>query len=154
MELLDLGPGRHLGSGGFGFVKKVTYQGKEAVVKELMDSDALLPLLREARLMVEMEGAGGVPDVLVVCLNPPAMVQVFVGNTYDKYLQECSVGGFLDSLVSIAHRIGEIHAKGIVHNDVRAQNITFTGSVRHPVFHLIDLGLACRSGHIPGECLF
>ena len=104
--------------------------------------------------MLEVEGAGGVPEVLAVCLNPRAIVQVFVGMSYDKFLVQCSVGGFLDSVVTLTHLVGEIHDRGIVHNDVQPRNITFTGSVSQPVFHIIDLGLACRPGHIAGNCLF
>lgn len=63
------------------------------------------------------------------------------------------MGGFLDSLVTIARLLGEIHANGMVHNDVRALNITFTCSVREPDFHLIDLGLARRFGHVATELL-
>lgn len=156
VELLNLalGPGRRLGTGGFGIVTKVTYEGREAVIKQLSGRDALVPMVREARLMVEVAGAGGVPEVLAVCPDPPAIVQVFAGNIYNDYLHECSVLGFLDSVVAIGHLLGEIHAKSIVHNDVRPRNITFTGSVRQPVFHLIDLGLACHFGQIAGKCLF
>ena len=66
-QLRNLETGRLLGVGGFGSVRKVVYEGTEAVVKELLDADALLPLVREARLLVELNGAGGVPRLLAVC---------------------------------------------------------------------------------------
>lgn len=150
-ELLTLEVVAPVGRCGFGTVRRVLYEGREAVVKAMLDLDSLPPLLREARMMVQVEGAGGVPEVLAVCLHPPAIVQEFVGDTYVEYLEQCTVGGFLDSLVTIVRLIGEIHAKGIAHNDVRNLNITFTGSVREPVFHMIDLGLACRFGQVAGE---
>ena len=153
-ELSGLGPKQRLDEGGFGIVTKLVYEGKEAVMKELKAAHALHPLLREARLMVEVGGAGGVPQVLALCLHPPAMVQEFVGETYATYMKKCSVGGALDSLVAIAHRLQEVHGKGVVHNDVYEKNITYTGDVHQPVFHLIDLGLSCHVGQIPGKCLF
>ncbi|MPC36024.1 hypothetical protein E2C01_029468 [Portunus trituberculatus] len=150
-SLLALGEGVLLGPGGFSSVRKVVYNGTEMVVKTMLDVRSVKPLLREGRMLVEVEGAGGVPKLLAVCLHPPTLVQVYCGDTYMEYVQHCSVGGFLDSLVAIARLLGEIHAKDICHNDVRMQNITFTGSVRVPVFHLIDLGLTCRFGQVGGE---
>ena len=47
--------------------------------------------------------------------------------------------------------MGEIHDKGIVHNDLKPDTITFSGGVREPVFHLIDLGWGCRVGRVAGE---
>jgi len=63
----------------------------------------------------------------------------------------CSAGGFLNSLISISQRLGDVHAKGIVHNDLKVNNITFTGSVCEPVFHIIDFGWACRLGQVAGK---
>ena len=147
-EMVDLEPGLLLGMGGHGSVRRVLYRGETAVVKELKDSSALLPLLREARFMVELDGAGGVPRVLAVCLSKAATVQEFVGKTYDKFLHKCSVSDLLDSLVSISRCLGEMHDKGIVHNDLKMDNITFSGGVREPLFHLIDLGWSCRVGRV------
>lgn len=150
-QILELQDGRLVASGGFGSIRRVVFAGVQAVLKELHDPAGLDLLLEEARLMLELDGAGGVPKVLAVCLNPPAIVLEFVGRTYDEFVLECSVGGLLESLVSVCRRLGEIHAKGIVHNDVKMNNITYTGGVRRPVFHIIDLGWACRVGQVPGE---
>lgn len=61
---------------------------------------------------MEVEEAGGLPEVLTVSPNPLVEVQVFVGNTHDKYRQKYSVGGFLDSLNTIAYRIGKVMSRG------------------------------------------
>ena len=142
---------RLLSIGGFGSVKRLTYDGIEAVIKELFSSE-LAPLLREARVLVELNGAGGVPRLLGVCQTPPVLVQEFVGKTYDKYLVMCSIEGFLRSLISLAHLLGEVHAMGFVHNDLKTNNITFTGSVIQPHFHIIDFGWACRVGQVAVKC--
>ncbi|KAG0718281.1 hypothetical protein GWK47_052731 [Chionoecetes opilio] len=94
-------------------------------------------------------GPGGAPRLLVASLHPPAMVMELVGvSIYHDYVWLCSVQDFLASLVSIAQRLGEIHATGIVHNDIKSDNITFSGTVAKPVFHIIDFGVACRVGQI------
>ena len=151
-QLYNLGEGRLLGAGSYGSVRQLVYEGTEAIKKELLDEVSCLELLREAHFLVQMNGAGGVPRLLAVCQTPPVLVQEFVGQTYEKYLYACSVGGFLNSLISLSQRLGEIHAKGIVHNDLKVNNITFTGTVSEPVFHIIDFGLACRVGQVaPGQ---
>ena len=152
-QLENLGPGRLLGEGGFGSVRQLVFEGSQTVVKELLDSKALFPLLREARFMAELNGAGGVPRPVALCPNPPAMIQDYVGQLYEEYLMNCSVADVLNSLISISQRLEEIHAKGILHNDLKMNNITFSGTVSEPEFHIIDLGWACRSGQVAVECM-
>lgn len=150
-QVRALRAGRLLDRGGFASVRRVTFAGGAAVLKELHDPAGRDLLLKEARLAMELDGAGGVPRVLAVCPNPAAMVLEFVGRTYDEFVLKCHVGGLLESLASVCRRLGEIHARGIVHNDVKINNITFTGGVQRPVFHIIDLGWACRAGQVAGE---
>lgn len=151
-QLRSLGTGRLLSVGGYGSVRQLTcYDGTEAVIKELFSYE-LTPLLREARVLVELNGAGGVPRLLGVCLTPPALVQEFVGETYDKFLALCSIEGFLRSLIRLIHLLGEVHAVGFIHNDLKMNNITFTGSVIQPLFHIIDFGWACRAGQVVVKC--
>lgn len=150
-QVRALRAGRLLDRGGFASVRRIVFAGRAAVLKELHDPAGRDLLLKEAHLTMELEGAGGVPRVLAVCSNPPAMVLEFVGRTYDDFVLKCCVGGLLESLANVCRRLGEIHARGIVHNDVKINNITFTGGVRRPVLHIIDLGWACRAGQIAGE---
>ena len=150
-EMLNLECGDFLGRGAYGCVRRVVYQGTQAVLKEFHDPSRLHVLLREARLSLLLDGAGGVPRVLAVCRDPAAMVQEFVGKTYDQFLVKCCVIGLLDSLVAICCRLEEMHAKGVIHNDLKVHNLTYTGSVTEPVLHIIDLGLACRAGRVADD---
>ncbi|MPC62071.1 hypothetical protein E2C01_056152 [Portunus trituberculatus] len=68
-QLHLLGNGRLLSTGRFGSVRQLTYDGIEAVTKELFSSE-LAPLLREARVLVELNGAGGVPRLLGSVIQP------------------------------------------------------------------------------------
>ena len=150
-QLRSLGRGRLLGVGGFGCVRQLQYEGRQAIVKLLLRADDLASLLREARVLAELSGAGGAPRLLAVCRSPPALVQQFLGHTYDYYLGGCSVEQFLKSLIDICQRLEEVHQAGYVHNDIKFNNITFTGTISEPHFHIIDFGLACHVGDIMFE---
>ena len=147
-ELNAIELGRKLGRGGYGSVVQAVYQGTDAVIKVFLEQDHIHIMLKEARTAVKVDGAGGAPRVLALCEDPLAMVQEFVGETYSKFLRKCSVEKFLDSLVCICLRLQEMHDKGVVHNDLKLDNITYTGSVKEPVFHLIDFGWAGGVGRV------
>lgn len=150
-EMCALDAGSFLGRGGNGCVRRLLYGGVHAVRKEFVHEDVLLPMMREARLMLELRGAGGVPRPLALGFGPPTIIQEFVGEPFDKFLRQCSVQGVLRSLGLLCRRLGEVHAKGVVHNDLKTDNITVSGGVHRPVLHVIDLGWACRAGRVAGD---
>lgn len=119
-QLRSLDANEEIGRGTFGVVRRVVYEGQDAVVKELLDPDDLEELYLEARVMVRLDGAGGAPRVLAVCCDPPALVQEFVGAGYKRYLQACTVDGYLASLGNLCRRIKEIHKVGFVHCDLKS----------------------------------
>ena len=59
--------------------------------------------------------------------------------------------GVLRSLGLLCRRLGEVHARGVVHNDLKTDNITVSGGVHSPVLHVIDLGWACQAGRVAGD---
>lgn len=130
------------------------FENEVVIVKELLDNEGIGPVLREARLMTELDGAGGAPRLRAVCVAPPAMIQEYVGQIYDDFLKDCSVEDLINSFISVCKCLKEIHARDIVHNDLKTNNITYTGSVSEPVFHLIDFGWACHSGQVAAEQVF
>ena len=71
---------RLLGKGSYGSVSLVRYEGQLAARKEMNSNIPKWFLLREARLSVELNGAGGVPRTLAICLNPPVVMLEFVGD--------------------------------------------------------------------------
>ncbi|KAK8400925.1 hypothetical protein O3P69_002596 [Scylla paramamosain] len=149
-EMRALDAGSFLGRGGNGCVRRLLYGGVHAVRKEFVHEDVLLPMMREARFMLELRGAGG-------CRAPwpwasaPTIIQEFVGEPFDKFLRQCSVQGVLRSLGLLCRRLGEVHARDVVHNDLKTDNITVSGGVHRPVLHVIDLGWACRAGRVAGD---
>ena len=151
-EMSVLDGGSFLGRGGNACVRRLLYRGMHAVRKEFLHQDTVvLPMMREARLMLELHGAGGVPRPLALGFHPLTIIQEFVGEPYDKFLRQCSVQDMLRSLHLLCHRLGELHAQYVVHNDLKTDNITVSGDVHRPVLHVIDLGWACRVGHVAGD---
>ena len=150
-EMRALDAGCFLGSGGNASARLLQWGSAHAVKKEFHHEGALHTMMREARLMLELRGAGGVPLPLALGFQPHTIIQEFVGECYDKFLLQCSVDGVLRSLGLLCRCLGEVHARGGVHNDLKVDNITVSGGVHRPVLHVIDLGWACRAGRVAGD---
>lgn len=104
-------------------------------------------LLWEARVLVELDGAGGAPRLLAVSTQPPGVVLEYAGQTYLDFLHEsCSVEEFLDTLVGLTHCLEEMGERGFLHHDLKANNVTVTHSDSGLALHLIDFGLTTRVG--------
>lgn len=144
-EMDDLETGSLLCCGGHGTVRQVLYEGREAVVKEFRGPDALLPLMRGSRFMVEVGGAGGVS-------NSIHLLEPCCGSTgiFWQNLRQIPWQMFRGRPSGCRH-LGEVHDKGIVHNDLKIDNVTFSGSVHEPTYHIIDLGWASCIGRVNGN---
>ena len=64
----------------------------------------------------------------------------------DFYNDHCTVGSFLQCVVGVAESLDDMHLRGFVHNDIKADNITVSGPPSCPSVHIIDFGLASRIG--------
>ena len=126
--------------------------GAYAVKEELYHDGALQTMMREARHMLELRDDGGVPLPLALGFQSLTTIQGFVGESYDNFLLQCSVQGMLRSLVLLCHRLGELHARGVVHNDLKVDNITVSGGMYRPVLNIIDLGWGVSRMSAPRWC--
>ncbi|MPC66721.1 hypothetical protein E2C01_060872 [Portunus trituberculatus] len=136
-EMRALDGGSFLDSGGNGCARLLLWDGAPVVRKEFHHDGALLSMMREALLMLELRGAGGVPRPLALGFQPLTIIQEFVG--------------VLRFLGQLCRRLWEVHTQGVVHNDLKADNIIVSGGVHRPVLHVIDLGWACRAGRVAGD---
>lgn len=133
--------------GSYAQVQMVTFNGRIAIRKVMVSDCFLELLLREARVLLELDGVGGAPRVLALCTDPPAIVLEFVGDTFREFVSECrSVSLLIDTLAKVCDRVHEIHNQGLVHCDLKANNITVSGELHNPDVHIIDFGLATPIG--------
>ncbi|XP_037790074.1 mitogen-activated protein kinase 12-like [Penaeus monodon] len=89
-----------------------------------------------------MGGAGGAPIPLGLCESPPALLMSRAGScTLDDALwhKTLSEAQLLEVALRLCRRVKEIHAKGVVHNDLKTNNIMLSADLD---VHIIDFGLA------------
>ena len=144
-ELYELPVTEHLGEGSFGTVDRVTFKGRDAIRKASKSGGDPTGFLWEARVTLEVDGAGGAPRLHALCAEPAVAVMDYAGVPLYRYLgQRCTVGTFLRVLAGLGESLAEVHDKGFVHNDLKLDNITVSGTPSSPCVHVIDFGLATR----------
>ncbi len=153
----ELGP--KLGEGGFGVVYRArdVRLRRDVAVKllrrELVSSEGFVERFeREAQALAALRHANIVPiysigeqDELIFLVMP------FVsGKTLTEYLREHGTLS-LDEAAVILRAVGDAlaaaHAVGLVHRDIKPDNIMLEGPKRHPL--LMDFGIA-KTGQTPG----
>jgi tetratricopeptide (TPR) repeat protein/tRNA A-37 threonylcarbamoyl transferase component Bud32 len=136
-----------LGRGATGVVYKVrTPDGREAALKLLtkMDQAAFARFERERRLLAalgEEQGFVGLLDAGTSAEGAWLVMPFVPGGTLRQRLERGPLGVAETVAVGaeLARALGAAHARGIVHRDVKPENVLFTSSGR-PL--LADLGLA------------
>ena len=136
-----------LGRGGMGVVYRVRDAGgREAALKLLVgvDQRAFARFERERRLLAELGDAQGFVGLLDAGISPQGawlVMSLVGGGTLRDRLRAGPLG--VDETVAIgvqvARALGAAHARGIVHRDVKPENLLFAGQGRVLV---ADLGLA------------
>jgi serine/threonine-protein kinase len=122
--------------------------GRPCVLKQLVDLDqaAAERLRAEADLLAAADGCG-VIELLATTDDPPGLVLEYApGGTLADRLRH---GGMLPPteavriIADLADVLSRLHARGIVHRDVKPSNVLFTarGELR-----LADFGVAARTG--------
>ena len=157
---------RMVGEGGMGRVYEARHTrlgNKRFAVKMLHPEYARQPDV-VARFQREAEAASGIAH--------PNVVDVYdVHHTEDgrpylvgEFLEGEEFGDFLERLgkipaglaVHIARQIcqalGAAHARGVVHRDMKPENIFLTGSLAHPTVKVIDFGIS-KVGDAGGTAL-
>lgn len=133
--------------GSYGQVQTVIFRGQKAVMKSMFKTKYLKVLVREARVVVALGGAGGAPRVLALTTDPPAVIFEFVGETYADFLSRCRpVSSVLHVIAAACERLHEVHQKGYTHCDIKVDNICLQGNESEPNARIIDFGLATRVG--------
>jgi tetratricopeptide (TPR) repeat protein len=150
VRLVRIGPYEvlgELGRGGMGVVYRVkTSNGLEAALKLLttMDQATFARFERERRLLAalgEEQGFVGLLDAGTSAEGAWLVMPFVPGGTLRQRLERGPLGVSETVAVGtdLARALGAAHARGIVHRDVKPENVLFTSSGR-PL--LADLGLA------------
>ena len=139
-----------VGEGAFGVVRRVVYEGQDAVVKVPRLGDYHAPHFRhEAQVLQYLAGTAGAP--LLLHLGPPEDPTITMTNTGSTTLQDLlddevlDERGVVETTLSVAMRLKEVHAKGVVHNDLKADNVMVSATSSchgEREVSLIDFGIS------------
>ncbi|HEX4477566.1 MAG TPA: protein kinase [Polyangiaceae bacterium] len=147
---------RVIGTGGMGVVVAATHLTLDKIVAvkfvlpaALKDSASTERFLREARLAVRLrsEHVAKVLDVGTLKNGAPFMVMEYLeGANLAEVLQQQGPLPFesaVDLIVQACEALGEAHALGIVHRDLKSQNLFLTTGVGGgPVLKVLDFGIS------------
>jgi hypothetical protein len=144
--------GEYLGGGGFGAVTLGTYRGQEVAVKKLLSQyltdEMKIEFEREVTLMkdlrhpniVQFVGASNVKNNLAIVIEFAPLGSI--ASIMEK--QKLSVAMKITMLLETAKALQFLHTNGIIHRDIKPQNIlVFSLEPRAPVHvKLTDFGTA------------
>jgi serine/threonine protein kinase len=137
-----------LGRGGMGAVYRVrAFDGQEHALKVLFrsDADALTRFDRERRLLASLGEKTGFVGLLGAGTTPEGSFWLLMPLVPGGTLRTKLLGGPLgvEETIALGERLatalGQAHERGIVHRDMKPENVLFTAS-REPL--IADLGLA------------
>jgi serine/threonine-protein kinase len=139
------------------YLAEDTTLGRRVAIKVLSakvaaDEQARKRLIREAKMASSLEH----PNICTIYEVGEADGRNFIamqyveGDTLDEYAggRTVEVGEALDLATQIAEALAEAHAKGVVHRDIKPQNILVNSKGRVKV---LDFGLAKRSAVEPAS---
>ena len=155
--------GRKLGEGGFGAVYEAIHPllKRRAAVKVLhriagSDSEAVLRFVAEARAVNQIRNRH-IIDIFSFGKLPDGrhfyVMDLLEGEPLDRYIARegrCSVEATVQLLRPIAEALDAAHAAGVVHRDLKPQNIYLIwDSSGETVPKLLDFGMAKLLGESP-----
>lgn len=135
-----------IGAGAFGEVKFIVFQGKDYVVKLNRDcTEEYNKLLRYEHLILEqLNSVPGVVREVQYCPQVPLLV-LKKGIKDIKVFLESQGSLIMDNLMcglQMAYTLSDIHKRGIVHRDIKPNNIMLMEDKPYKTFGLIDYGLS------------
>jgi serine/threonine-protein kinase len=157
---------RVLGEGGMGRVYEASHKrisGKRFAIKMLHPEYARQPDVI-SRFQREAEAAASIHSPYVVDVydvdrtndGRPYIVGEFLdGQEFAMYLEKAGkmpVGAAVRIVRQICKALEAAHAKGVVHRDMKPENVFLTGDMAHPIAKVIDFGIS-KTGDTPGTAL-
>jgi serine/threonine-protein kinase len=157
---------RVLGEGGMGRVYEARHTrigGKRFAIKMLHPEFARQPEVL-TRFQREAEAAANIHsphivDVYDVDRTPDGrafiVAEYLDGKEFANYLDEVGkmpVGGAVRIVRQICKALAAAHEKGVVHRDMKPENVFLTGDPQRPIAKVIDFGIS-KIGDKPGTAL-
>ncbi|KAK7019703.1 hypothetical protein SK128_013847 [Halocaridina rubra] len=142
-----------LGKGSYGKVYKIRYNEGYAVMKVPMENHKSIihSFKIEKEILQYLDGAGGAPRLLASCNDPIAIIMEFCpGKTFWDCIcdNEVSTDSIFQTFPEIAKQLQEIHSKGIIHVDIKIDNVLvdIPDEGKKPKINIIDFGMSCQVG--------
>ena len=138
-----------VGKGGFGVVYKAVHHAKERTeaLKVLFSKTPLLTsyFQNEVRLIARLRHPG-IATLHEAQLSTPPLyytMEFVEGERLNEYLKrhEVSLAARLDIIKAVARAVGYAHGQGVVHRDLKPQNILIDADGQP---HIVDFGIAKR----------
>lgn len=154
-DMSDLAQGQLIGEGTFGQCIAGTYKGVPAAFKMFKDLECLEDAHREAKILLKIPSHPGIPMLIGIhTVTTPFVLATKLcktagkPETYSHFLKNLehsvlNLGVVLQLLVSVGEALTHLFAVGILHNDVKGNNVVLedTNGLKRGV--LIDFGKAC-----------
>ncbi|XP_050730792.1 serine/threonine-protein kinase PknD-like [Eriocheir sinensis] len=151
-DLLQNPSTRLLGEGGSCSVFLVNYKGASCCLK-LSTLKGNTAFVYEARTLLALDGAGGAPRLLGVSDGKGqelALLTTYCGeHTFDDLPRLAPTDAeMLHASLELCSALQQVHARGVVHNDIKANNVVVRRDPDNGRLHvsLIDYGLARGKG--------
>ena len=141
-----------LGEGVSARVFAARWKGREVVIK-VSKTSRWLQLQREADFLIRLRGLAGAPRLLGVCLMPPMLIMTRA--TGRPLFQVLEAGDLSDQFKvlcarELSQKVCQMHQAGIIHNDIKSDNILVNKVGENPEVSIIDFGLATFQGQSLG----
>ena len=155
-SILEKNDDNKLGEGVFGKVYKVNVldkkfpdTAKDFAVKEMKNEPANI---QEIDTLLSLRNVEGVPRLYecetstdLILLRQDLLEKDLFDSDNLKYLREMHLDKRLELFIGALKTLGEIHAKGWIHLDIKPENMMFADSNRERIY-IIDFGLARKKG--------
>ena len=151
---LTIDDSNELGQGSFGVVRKGEWNGMDVAVKELhlkkLTKQEQKGFAKEIRILALLGKHRNIVQLYGYCLEPPALVMEYVQlgdlNYLLHYCEDEDIEARMTDgrikkrlLIGIANGMVQLHATGIIHGDLKPQNILVTDDYTAKI---ADFGLA------------
>ncbi|MCL7029007.1 hypothetical protein MKW94_029358 [Papaver nudicaule] len=142
--------GRKIGNGAFGdiYIGTNAQTNEEVAIKVEYRKVKHPQLLYESKIYAQLQGGKGIPRLMWFGVEGEYNVMVIdlLGKSLEDLLSDCGGKFTLKTVLMLADqlidRVEYIHSRGLVHRDIKPQNLMVGVGRRENLVYMIDYGLA------------